>query len=381
MDFRRFSNMPMSRRTLLGGASAMVGAAAVSNLSVNTAEAQADDNVLTWLTYPGHGAPEVVAPFEEAHGVRIVSREYSGGERLLALVHGSPPGTFDVVLSDEAYVNELKQADFIEPMNPADYPIQDFWPEFQKFPLHWIDDQLYTVMTSWGINGLAYNADHITAEQANSYAIMWDESIKGRVGMRDWYLPCMGCISAYLGNAPKPYDLSPEKFEELKKSVFSLKPQVAGFWDFAAVFDSFANGGAMVVPGTGEWMVGLLQRDGHNIRAAVPKEGAIVWTESASIVKGTRKQELAKEFIRYLVSPEGQRRLMLKSSYMASGPSKPAWELLNKENPNEAKIINMDLNDHNLLDDYRAGRILLRELPTQQSSEDWQDVWTEFQSL
>jgi len=378
MDFRRF-NPSFTRRQMLRGAAA-AGGAAMLNSPFHTAQAQTDDKTLTWLTYPGHGAPEVVAPFEEKYGVKIVSKEYSGGERLLALIHGSPAGTFDVVLSDEAYVNELKQAEFIEPMNPADYPIADFWPEFQKFPLHWIDDQLYTVMTSWGINGLAYNADQLTADDASSYAIMWDEKIKGKVGMRDWYLPCMGCISAYLGNK-KPYDLNDEQFAKLKETVFSLKPQVAGFWDFAAVFDSFANGGAMVVPGTGEWMVGLLQRDGKNIRASVPKEGAIIWTESASIVKGTQKQELAKEFIRYLVSPEGQRRLMLKSSYMASGPSKPAWELLNKENLKEAQMINMDLSAPNLLDDYKAGRILLRELPTGQTSEDWQDVWTEFQSL
>ena len=89
------------------------------------------------------------------------------------------------------------------------------------------------------------------------------------------------------------------------------------------MFDSFANGGAMVVPGPGEWMVGLLQRDGHNIRASVPEGRRDDLDRSASIVKGTKKQELAKEFIRYLVSPEGQRRLMLKASYMASGRASP----------------------------------------------------------
>lgn len=112
---------------MLRGAAA-AGGAALLNAPFHTAQAQTDDKTLTWLTYPGHGAPEVVAPFEEKYGVKIVAKEYSGGERLLALIHGSPAGTFDVVLSDEAYVNELKQADFIEPMNPADYPIADFWP-------------------------------------------------------------------------------------------------------------------------------------------------------------------------------------------------------------------------------------------------------------
>ena len=108
-----------------------------------------------------HAAPEVIGPFEEEHKVKIVAKEYSGGEKMIALINGSPAGTFDVVTSDEAYVTELVKADYIEELNPADFPLDQFWPDFQKFPLHWFNGKLYTIMTSWGANGL-----HLQCRQA-----------------------------------------------------------------------------------------------------------------------------------------------------------------------------------------------------------------------
>ena len=127
-----------------------------------TVEAQAaDPQTLSWLCYPGHAAPEVIGPFEQENNVKILAKEYSGGEKMMALINGSPPGSFDVVTSDEAYVSQLIKADYIEQLNPADFPLGEFWPDFQKFPLHWVDGKLYTIMTSWGANGLIYNADKL----------------------------------------------------------------------------------------------------------------------------------------------------------------------------------------------------------------------------
>ena len=368
-----------TRRSFLK-AGAALGGLAIAPRAIVEAQA-ADPQTLSWLCYPGHAAPEVIGPFEQQNNVKILAKEYSGGEKMMALINGSPPGAFDVVTSDEAYVSELIKADYIEQLNPADFPLGEFWPDFQKFPLHWVDGKLYSIMTSWGANGLIYNADKLSADDASSYAIMWDPRLKGKLGMRDWYLPCMGCVSLAMGNKPKPYDIDNAKFATMLAKMNALKPSVVGFWDFAGEFDSFANGNAWVVPGSGEWMAGLLQKDGHNVLSSVPKEGAVIWTESACIVTGTKKADLAKEFIRYLVSPEGQRRLMLKTSYMASGPSKVAWENLNKADPKMAKVLRMDLNGENLLSDWRGDRLVLRQLPTQQSPEDWQEAWSKFQNM
>lgn len=367
-----------TRRRVVKGGAALAGLGVLGAAGVRRALAQQKE--LNWLTYPGHGAPEVVGPFEEKHGVKIRTKEYSGGEKLLALIHGSPRGTFDIVTTDAPYLEELRRAGFVEPMDPSEYPLDDFWPEFQEWPQHWFEGQFYSVMTSWGYNGLAYNAEKLSEDDVSSYGVMWRDDLKGRVGMREWYLPVMGCVSLHMGNK-EPYDLTAEQFEALKEKLFSLKPQVAGFWGFAGTFDSLANGSAYVIPGCGDWITGLLQRDGQPIKSTTTDEGSVMWTESVSTVAGTEKEDLGREFIRYLTSPEGQIRLMTKSSYMASGPSVPAWKQLNEKRAEVAQMLHMDLDGRNLMDMLRDGLIVPRRLPAQQTIEDWQEVYTQFQNL
>ncbi len=118
------TNRIPTRRTFLK-AGAALGTFAAAPQYLRRAEA-ADGQTLSWLCYPGHAAPEVIGPFEEEHKVKIVAKEYSGGEKMIALINGSPAGTFDVVTSDEAYVTELVKADYIEELNPADFPLDQF---------------------------------------------------------------------------------------------------------------------------------------------------------------------------------------------------------------------------------------------------------------
>lgn len=343
-------------------------------------KADADEKVLNWLTYSGHSAEEVVGPFIEKTGIRIQAKEYADGEKMLALIHGSPPGTFDVVTSDAPYVELLVKSNLLQPMDPGQYDLDSFFPEFRNWEQHWFDGKLMALMTSWGYNGLAYNTEKMSADEVSSYEVMWSDKLKGKLGMRDWYLPVMGCISAAM-NHKDPYNITDAQFAALKEKMFSLKPNVAGFWNFGGVFDSLANGGAYVIPGCGDWITGLLQRANHPIASAVPKEGAIMWTESVSIVRDTPRLEAARELVRYLTGVEGQTRLMTKSSYMANGPSEAAWKHMVEKNPREAEMLHMTDKEDNIMATLRDGRIIPRRLPRNQSMETWQEAYTEFQNI
>ena len=368
---------PTRRRFLQAGA-AMGSIALAAPMVMRRADAE--EKVLNWLTYSGHSAEEVIGPFVEKTGIKIQAKEYADGEKMLALIHGSPPGTFDLVTADEAYVELLVKSNLIQSMDPGSYAMATFFPEFQKFDQHWYDGKLFALMTSWGYNGLVYNTEKLSATDVASYDIMWSEKLKGKLGMRDWYLPVMGCVSAAMGHKD-PYNISNEEFAALKEKMFAMKPNVVGFWDFGGVFDSLANGGAYVIPGCGDWIAGLLQRAKHPISSAVPKEGAIMWTESISIIRDTPRLETAKELVRYLTSVEGQRRLMLKSSYMANGPSEAAWKDIVEKNPAEAKMLHMTDAEDNIMATLRAGKIIPRRLPKNQSMETWQEAYTEFQNI
>ncbi len=367
----------ISRRGFLRAGAAGATLAATSQWSAAHAN---ESNVLNYLSWPGNADPYLIADFEKENNVKVRIKEYVGGDQMLAVINQSPPGSFDVVLADAEYMHLLHASDFIEPLDPDDYPLKDYWPEFQKFPLHWFDGQLYGVMTDFGYLGLSYNTEKFKPEEVKSYAAMWSEKAKGKVGFFDWYLPSMGSISLANGNLP-PFDISEEKFEAVKEKLFTLKPQAAGFYTIADIFSSLTNGQAQLVPGIGEWITLGLRLSGVPVDTIIPDEGGLQWTESLSIVKGTPKKDLARKFIQYTTSPQGQVKMATKVDNKKSIPSIAGWKLLNETMPKDAEILRLQLDKSNVMDEYKAKKIQFRQLPSQQSIEDWNDVWSEFKSL
>lgn len=369
---------PLSRRRMIKSTAAALGAAALGVGSARRAGAQSD-KVVNLLSWPGHGAQDVIGPFEAATGIKVQSKEYTGGEEMIALLQSSPPGTFDVVLSDAEYIQQLQKAKLIDALNPSDYPLEDFWPEFQKFPAHWVDGKLYSVMVDYGFLGMVYNTKKLSREEVDSYSVLWAPKVKGKVGMYDWYLPNMMCISLYKGNRP-PHEISNAKFEELKQALTSLSGQMSGIGVWSSVFSQLTNEESWVMPGVGAWAALLLEKDGVPIKAMVPKEGGLQWTESLSIAASSRKKDLAVKLIQYLVSPEGQVHEATKSAYWASIPNKAGWKLLNEKMPDAAERLEHRFDKRNVMDEFKEGRIFIRGVPTQQPIEAWNEAWTKFKN-
>lgn len=329
------------------------------------------------LAWYGHAEPDIVAEFEEQHGVKVKPKYYTGGDNMLALISQSPPGTYDLILSDAEYVQQLNAAGHIEKLDPSDYPFDDYYPEFQQFPGHWSDGDLYSVLVRFGFLGVSYNTQAITEEEARTYKIFWDPKLKGKVGHFDWHLPNLGQMSLLNGNE-QPYDIGEEQWEKVQETTLTLRPQISGFFDYGGTFASLKNGEVLAMCGIGDWITGVLERSGAPVRTVIPEEGGLQFTESFCIGKGARNQELAKEFIKYITSPRGQVKSAMMEAYPCLIPSKKGWELLNKEHPEEAKRQGMVLGQRNVMDDIREGRIKYRSLPVQQSLEDWNDFWSEY---
>lgn len=367
-----------SRRKFLvnTGTAIAVPAVPASFFIGGTAHAQTPTtvNMLAWY---GHAEPDVVAEFEAQNNCKIKPKYYTGGDNMLALISQSPVGTFDLILSDAEYVPQLQKAGYIEKLDPKDYPFDDFFPEFQKFPGHWQGNDLYSVLTRFGFLGVAYNTEAVSEKKARSYKVFWDPAYKGKVGHFDWYLPSMGQISLLNGNK-SPFNLTGAQFSKLKDTVKTLRPQVAGFFDYGGTFGGLKSGQLQLVCGIGDWITGTLKKSGAKVDSVVPDEGGLQWTESFSIGKGAKNQQLAKKYIQYITSPKGQVKSARMAAYPAMIPNKKGWELLNTVDPAEAKRQGMVLTGHSSMDDIRSGKIQFRELPRQQPIEDWNDFWTDY---
>jgi spermidine/putrescine transport system substrate-binding protein len=363
----------ISRRTLLS-----TGIAALATPML-ARRAFAAPTELTMLAWYGHAEPDVVAEFEAENNVKFVPKYYTGGDNMLGLISQSDPGTYDVILSDAEYVQQLNAAEYIEELDPADYNFADYFPEFQQFPGHWQDGKLYSVLTRFGFLGVSYNTDALTEAEAASYDVYWNEKLKGKVGHFDWHLPNLGQMSLASGNAT-PYDIDAAAWQEVQAKTLGLRSQVGGFFDYGGTFSSLENGQMLAFAGIGDWITGVLQKNGAKVATRIPDEGGLQWTESFSIGKGSTKAELAKKWIQYVTSAKGQVKSANMAAYPALIPSQKGWELLNRELPEEAARQGMVLGKSNVMDMIRSGQIHYRQLPIQQGLDEWNDFWSEYKS-
>jgi spermidine/putrescine transport system substrate-binding protein len=374
-------NRKPSRRIVLKGLGALAGTSALSTPYLNRAWA-ADPVEINMLAWYGHGEPDIVEEFEALHNVKFNAKYYAGGDNMLGLIAQSPPGTYDILLSDAEFVQQLNAAGYIEQMDAADYNFDDFFPEFQKFPGHWKGDELWSVMCRYGHLGVSFNTDVVSHKEAMTYGVYWAEKLKGKVGHFDWHLPSLGSLSLYNGNNnPSPFDIDEAAWEKLQATTLSLKPQVGGFFDYGGSFSGLKNGEMHAMCGIGDWITGVLRKDGAPVDSVVPEEGGIQWTESYSIGKGTAKKDLVIKFIQYMLTGPGQVRSAQMAAYPGMLPTKTGWAALQAANPDEAKRQGMmDGLDNNPIKLIREGRIFWRDIPRQQSLEDWNDFWSEYKN-
>ena len=370
---------PSRRDVLKYGVATATAVSALSMPYINRAWASTVElNMLAWY---GNGEPDMVAEFEAANNVKFKPKYYAGGDNMLALIAQSPAGTFDVVLSDAEFVQQLNQAGYIDELNAADYPIDDFlFDEWKQFPGHWKDGKLYSVMVRCGHLGVSYNTTSVSAEEAKSYKCFWKPEIKGKVGHFDWHLPTLGQMSLLNGNA-SPFDIDEAAWGKVKETTQSLRPQVGGFFDYGGTFNGLKTGEMQAMAGIGDWITGVLERDGAKVASVVPQEGGIQWTESWSIGKGTKNAEIAKRFLQYMLSPEGQVHSARMVAYPGFAITKGGRKLLSEKDPKEAQRtgqVDGAANDPVAL--IKDGRIKYRGLPQQQGLEAWNDFWSEYKA-
>ncbi len=347
---------------------------------VNRAWAQTTEiNMLAWY---GHGEPDIVGEFEAVNNVKFVPKYYAGGDNMLALIAQSPPGTYDLILSDAEFVQQLNALGYIEELEAADYPFDDMLhADFEQFPGHWADGKLYSMMVRGGHLGVSYNTTAVSAEEAASYEAFWKPEIQGKVGHFDWHLPSLGMMSLKNGNGAGLWDLDDDQWQAVQDTTMSLRPQVGGYFDYGGTFNGLKNGEMLAMCGIGDWITGVLERDGAPVASVIPNEGGIQWTESYSIGIGSEKADICKKFIQYMLSPEGQ----VKSAQMLAYPgfciTKAGRALLQEVDPKEAERSHQKegmANDPIAL--INNGRIHYRDIPQQQTLEDWNDFWSEYKN-
>ncbi|MEA2783395.1 MAG: spermidine/putrescine transport system substrate-binding protein [Rhodospirillaceae bacterium] len=348
-----------SRRAVLAGGAAAIAA---GTLGVRSAAAADSLNALVWCD---HTDASLLKPFEQANGVKVNTKEFDSTGAAIAILEQSQPGDWDVLVLDAVDIGGMAKKGYLAELTASDYPWDDIFPELHEPGLHKLDGKLYGVPEKFGYNTVAYNNKKVDPADMRKASVMWDPKYKGRIAVYDYYNPVIAMVAIAL--RIKPNTLSKEHLPAIRAKLLEMKKLAALVGDVPTVQNALVTGSADIIVGGGEFAVAGLMTENAALDWVLPDEGGVRWMQSLAVFKDSKKADLARKFVQYILSPDGQGRLATAPCYWAMPSNK-------KANLTEAqkKTLRWDEQPEFLSRSYHYLR------PDETLDKALQDLWTEF---
>lgn len=333
-------------------------------LAFQGASAADELNALVWCD---HTDPELIRPFEEKHNVTVNLKEYEGTGTALALVEQSRPGDWDVFVLDGVDVPRVAEAGLLAELPADELPLDDIFEQVQMRDVTMRDGKMYAIMEKFGYNVVSYNKAKVDPEDMRDLASLWSDEYEGRVAVYDYYIPLMGLVALKMGM--KPEDVSPDTLDAMKTELFALKENSVMVGEVVASTTALATGEADILIGGGEWAVAVMQSENPDLDWVLPEQGGLLWSQSLAIFEDSERKDLALEFIKYVMSPEGQARLATSSCFWGMPANSKAGAVLTEQ---QKSALRWDEQAGFLENSYRYF------IPDEDLDAMMLDVWTEF---
>ena len=291
-------------------------------LLASAAQAEGEINALVWCD---HTDPALLEPFEQAHDVKVNVKEYEGTAAGLAILDQSRPGDWDVMVIDTVDVGRAVDQGLLAAL-PDDMGTGDFFPELVMADSNGRDGITYAVTEKFGYNTIAYDKTKVDPADMDDLSILWSDKYAGRIAVYDYYLPVLGLIG--LEQATATADLTADSVEALRDRAYALKANARQVSDVVASQTALATGEVDILIGGGEWVTAVLSAENPALDWTVPSQGALRWSQSIAVLEDSENKDMATEFVKYIVSPEGQARLATSSCYWGMPANRAAGDVL-----------------------------------------------------
>jgi spermidine/putrescine transport system substrate-binding protein len=245
------------------------------------------------------------------------------------MLEQSQPGDWDVLVIDAIDVPRVAEAGLLAELPAGELPTADFFPQVVMEGSTTRDGKVYAVTEKFGYNTVSFNSANVDAEDMASLDTILTDEYAGRIAIYDYYLPVMGLAATSLGLDTQA--LTAGDLPALRDALFAMKDRAATVGEVVASQTALATGEVDIVIGGGEWLTGVLEAEQPELTWTIPEAGAVLWAQSIGVLADSQNPEAALEFVKYIVSPEGQARLATSSCYWGMPANRLAGEHLTAE--------------------------------------------------
>jgi len=237
-------------------------------------------NALVWCD---HTDPALIAPFEEATGIKVNLKEYEGTAAGLAILEQSQPGDWDVLVIDAVDVGRAVDLGLLAELPAAGRNTGDYFPEVVMADNNTRDGKIYAVTEKFGYNTIAFNRAKVDPADMDDMATLTSGKYDGRIAIYDYYMPILGIMS--LANGVNTADMTVESVVDLKAPLMALRGASKSVGEVVASQTALVTGEVDILVGGGEWLTAVLMAENPDLDWTIPKQGAVRWAQSLAVLE------------------------------------------------------------------------------------------------
>lgn len=315
--------------------------------------------VVNWKDY-GSDDKDFIAAFEEKYNCEIVNTYMSSEEELLTKLRTAKDGEIDVCLPNCTILPAAIKEGLLTQVDTT--KLENFNGMFDRFKTQkecFDGDKMYAVPFVWGSTAIAYNTEDIK-EPPKTLADLFDKKYAGKIAFRDDYNDAVMSAAIVLGQDPN----NPSDLDAIKAKLIEQKPLNRTYWKTGDEFSKLFAGKQISIGLMWSGQAAKMKKDGEPIAFVVPQDGAIGWVDNWAIAKGSKNQELAYQFINWMISKDFQYNWASKG-----GPSPVNQAAAESIDPAYAASAAMD--------EASLNRLYFMEYRTDEVKNTWNELWTE----
>jgi len=278
---------------------------------------------LSLLVWEGYADPSFVHDFEISHHCKVVASYMGSSDELVAKLRGGSAANYDVISPSSDVAASIVRAGLAAPLNLAKFPAySQLSAKLRDSSLVKANGKVYGVPFMWGPNPLLYDTAAIS-QPPDSWTVLWDPKYRGKVSLWD-ELSSIYMAAQILGyDKPDPshlYNLSEAELEAAKKKLLELKPNVRKYWSTGGELTNLFQNHEIVLAMGWPLNSAQLRKLNFPIGEIIPKENTTGWIDHLMITAASKNQDLAAEFLAYLIEAKTQKLVTDVTQYTPANP-------------------------------------------------------------
>jgi putative spermidine/putrescine transport system substrate-binding protein/spermidine/putrescine transport system substrate-binding protein len=295
---------------------------------------------LSLLVWEGYADASFVRAFEESHHCRVNASYMGSSDELVAKLRGGSASNYDVISPSSDVATMIATSGLAAPLDLSKIPAYgDLSPKLTSLPLVKVAGKVYGVPFMWGPDPLLYDTT-VFSKPPESWAVLWDPKLRGKISMWD-DISTIYLAAQVLGyDRPDPaalYNLSDEQLQKTKQKLIELKPNIRKYWSTGGELTNLFQNHEVVAAVGWPLMTNQLRKLHFPIGETIPKENTTGWIDHLMITAASEHNDLAHEFLAYVVEARTQKGVADVTGYAPANPH--AAQFMSEE---EKKNLHLD---------------------------------------